>query len=200
MTAQTDLDLGPRRAELERQGYRVIEDEPQLLTAVRSRWHWDCVVTKLTLLVRVRRVQRVTVQLMRADRDWLNQHAGDLDPSALPRGFQKGRAVVVIYLADEADDEARALAAQAPTLEFASFQMAAILEASGQESWYSSTRLWGAVYYPKFQHAIRRMLDPVSPAGNEPISVLGAVLMLMMLVPLALMCCGFPLLTALGSL
>lgn len=200
MTDGLDLELASRRTELERQGYRVIEEEPQLLTAVRSRWYWDCAVTKLTLLVRVRRVQWVTAQLMHADRKWLNQHAGELDPSALPRGFQKGRAVVVIYLADDADEDARQLAAKPPSMEFASFQMAAILEGSGRQTWYSSTRIWGAVYYPKFRHAIQRMIDPAAPSAGEPVSALGVVLLLLIVLPLLALCCMPALLMALDSL
>ncbi len=200
MSHGLDLDLPSRRIDLERQGYRIIEEQPQLLTAVRSRWYWDCAVTKLTLLVRVRRVGRVTGQLMQADRKWLNQHAGELDPSALPRGFQKGRAVLVIYLADDADEDARQLAARPPSMEFASFQMAAILESSGRQTWYSSTRLWGAVYYPKFRHAIQRMIDPAAPATGEPVSALGVVLLLMIVLPLLALCCLPALLMALNSL
>jgi hypothetical protein len=171
------LDLESRKADLTRMGYTVRYEEPGLFVASYARWYWDCMVTKLSYITLVRRVSHLTPQIIQADLASLAQRATEYDPSALPRGFQKGRALVAFYLADTADPEAIRIAKSAPKLDFASFTMAGILEANGNQSWYDKTALWGAVFYAKFHHLMRRLVAPSAAPSSEPISIPGAILM-----------------------
>jgi len=188
----TDLTLSSRAAELEAMGFDIVEQNEHYVDAVRSKWMWECLVTKMTTLIRVRRVGTVTRKLMLEDQKYMAKNAGSLDPSMLPGGFQKGRSVVFVYLADDAAPEALAMAAKPPAMDFAAFNMFAVLQASGEQTWYSGTRLWGAVYYSKFQHFMRNLLEPGRHEPGDPLSWPGVVTSAVLGGVLGTMCCGFP--------
>lgn len=188
----TDLDLSARAAELEAMGFTILEQDEHHVDAVRSKWMWECLATKMTTIVRVRRVGLVTRKLMLEDQKYIAKNASSLDPSMLPGGFQKGRSVMFAYLADEAAPEALQLAQKPPTMDFAAFNMFAILEASGQQTWYQGTRLWGAVYYAKFQHFMRNLMEPGRHAPGDPLSMPGLIISLLLGGMLGGICCGMP--------
>lgn len=183
------MDLATRRAELERLGFRVVNEDATSLVATRAKWHWECFMTKLTVVALVRRVPSVTADNMNADEKWLHDKATKLDPSALPRGFQKGRAFVSVYLADQVDHSAVERAQRKPTLQFATFFMPAVRDAAGNMAWFKETPFVGAVYYPILQFIVRRLLDPSAGAEKEPPSKVG-VIMTLVLVVLPLIACA----------
>jgi hypothetical protein len=175
------MQLAEQRQVLESMGFRVLEEQADQLVAVRSRWHLECMLTKLTYVVFVRRVGVLTAAEIDADRERLAARARSLDPSALPRGFQKGVAVLTVYLAERVEPDARALCARKPQLRFAFFYLPAARDASAGESFYlRSTPAWGMIYYGKFRHLVRRLLDPAL-SGGEPLSISGLVITLLFL-------------------
>jgi len=196
----TDLELTSRATELEAMGFEIIEQDEHHVDAVRSKWMWECLATKMTTIVRVRRVGVVTRKLMLEDQKYMARNAGDLDPSMLPVGIQKSRSMVFLYLADEAAPEALEMARKPPAMDFASFNMFAVLEASGQQTRYSGTRLWGAAYYPKFQHFVRNLLEPGRHAPGDPLSWSGMVGSGILVALVGGMCCGIPALVFLAEM
>ena len=145
--------LAPHRHALEHQGVRVVGDDGEELIAVHSKWHWEVFLTKMTWIVAVTRVGQLTTERIRADRDGLTQKARDLDPSALPRGFQKGMVVLSLYVADSVDDDAAAMLRRKPEMRFAWFHVPGALDRS-------TGQLLGEV------------LQPPSVPGKEPLSKL----------------------------
>ncbi|MCU0676205.1 MAG: hypothetical protein MUE69_25865, partial [Myxococcota bacterium] len=123
------LDLGARKAELLRLGFRLIAEDATSFVAVRSKWYWECMFTKMTTLVVVRRVAAVSAEDIGADAKWILTNADKLDPSALPTGFQKGRIYLAVYLADRVDETAWARAAKKPWSDFGTFFVPAVRDA-----------------------------------------------------------------------
>lgn len=172
------MSLADRRQELERIGFRIVEEAPQRLVAVQKRFHWDCALTRLTYVVFVREVDELTEATIEADRASLTDRARELDPSLLPRGFQKGTAVITAYVARRVTPGARALCEQKPKIRFAFFYMPAVLDTgAGVASYLRSTPMWGALYYAKLRFVLERVLQP-GRGGGWPISIGGALLTL----------------------
>jgi hypothetical protein len=184
-----DAALEARRADLLAMGFTVRHEQDDLFVASRSVWYWDCLVTKMSFIVLVRRVGHLDEATIRADHRELAARATVYDPSALPRGFQKGRALAAFYVCDSADEGAVRLARTRPALDFASFTLAGLVTIGGQQAWYEQTPFFGAVYYAKFHHLMRHLVQPGAHAPGDPLSVPGvavsAVLGLMLLSP----CC-----------
>jgi len=175
------VQLTEQRQVLESMGFRVLEEQADQLVAVRTRWHLECMFTKLTYVVFVRRVGVLSASEIDADRERLAARARSLDPSALPRGFQKGVAVLTVYLAERVEPDARELCARKPRLRFAFFYLPAARDVSAGESFYlHTTPAWGMIYYGKFRHLVRRLLDPAI-SGGEPLSISGLVVTLLFL-------------------
>lgn len=183
------LDLNDRRRELERLGFRVVSEDAGALVATRKKWHWECFVTQLTIVALVRRVASVTAADMDADEQWLHDNAARLDPSTLPRGFQKGRAFLSVYLADRVDTTAVERARRKPALKFATFYLPAVVDATGSSAWYDATPIFGAVYYPIFQFLLRRLLSPTGAPPKEPPSKVGILMTAGCLIAPALLFC-----------
>ncbi len=182
------LDLGARRAELQRLGFRILAEDPTSLVAVRSKWHWECMFTKMTTFAVVRRVTHVTAEDIGADAKWIMTNADKLDPSGLPVGLHKGRIYVAVYLTDHADESAWTRAEKKPWSDFGTFFVPAVRDA-GRTAFYSGTRIWGAVYYPIFQFIVRRLLEPWQPAPDkEPKSTPGVVMTALVLFLLLSVC------------
>jgi hypothetical protein len=193
------LDLGARKAELLRLGFRVIAEDATSFVAVRSKWYWECMFTKMTTLVVVRRVAAVSAEDIGADAKWILTNADKLDPSALPTGFQKGRIYLAVYLADRVDETAWARAAKKPWADFGTFFVPAVRDAS-RAVYFSGTRIWGAVYYPIFQFLLGRLVEPWRPAPEkEPLSVSGLIMTLLVLFMLIGACLCIPLAIAIGN-
>lgn len=172
------MSLSDRRSELERLGFRILEEAPGRLVAAQKRFHWDCALTRLTYVVYVREVDELSEAVIEADRQALSDRARDLDPSILPRGFQKGTAVITAYLARRVTPGARALCEEKPKIRFAFFYMPAVLDASaGVASYLRSTPMWGALYFSKLRFVVDHVLQP-GRGGGWPISIGGAVLTL----------------------
>jgi hypothetical protein len=170
------MPLDAQRKDLETLGFRIVSEREDELVAVRPKWHWDCLFTKLTYVVFVRRTPNLTVADIEADRTRLQDQAKQIDPSALPRGFQKGVVVLTCYLADHVDPAARELCEQSPKVRFAFFYLPAVLDqSSGRAHYIRSTPMWGALFYGKFRHIIGRLLEPARTSGGEPVSVAGVV-------------------------
>lgn len=167
--------LEAHRQELERQGYRIVGTLADGFVAARSKWHWDCMATKISTLVLVRAVADVDAPTILADRAMLTQNATRYDASALPRGFQKGRALVTFYVAERATPDAIALASARPPVDFASFSLAGISE-GGRGHFYRETPLFGGIYFSKFRYLLGRLVEPTASPDDEPLSVPGVVL------------------------
>jgi hypothetical protein len=179
------MSLEQQKTELEGQGFKIVEESPETLVAVRQRWHWDCVFSKLTAVVFVRRVGTLTTTQLETDRAELEARAKNLDPSILPRGFQKGTAVLTAYIADQIEEGARALCEQKPRVRFAWFYLPGVLNlATGQAHFLRTTPLWGAIFFGKFRYILGRLLEPKSVIGREPLSVFGTILTVLIVVML----------------
>jgi hypothetical protein len=186
-----DPELESRKADLTRMGYGIRYEQADLFVASFARWYWECMVTKISFLVLVRRVAHLTRQMIKDDLAALAARATEYDPSALPRGFQKGRALVTFYVADTADADAIELAKTRPALDFASFAMAGVVDRQGNEAWYDKTAVFGAVYYAKFHHLLRRLVRPTAPPVDEPLSIPGVIItaLLVLLILSPCICC-----------
>ncbi len=170
------MSLDLQRSELERFQFQIVKDEPETLIGLRQKWYPDCLLTKITYVVFIRKVQHLSVDIIEADRDQLQTDAKQLNPSLLPRGFQAGVAVITIYIADRVDFEAQSLCKQKPKIRFAWFYLPAALEQSSSKTFsLKETPLWGFLYYSKFRYLIRRLLQPTDAPVQEPKSVVGIV-------------------------
>ena len=186
--------LEPQRRELERLGFNIVAADAREVIGIRQRWHLDCLFTKLTYVVAVRRVERLSAAQIEEDRLGLSERARRLDPSRLPRGFQKGVAVLTAYVADVVEPDARELCARKPKVRFAFFYLPGVLEpATGIATFLRQTPAWGGIYFAKFRHLLGRLLEPARTAAAAPISVFGIVLSVIILGSLALMVAGMAL-------
>ncbi len=174
---EPDGDIAPsletRRIELIRLGHEIVGGDDHSLTAMRSGHPDDLAGIQWTTIVRVRRVPHVDAATIRADQAELRADAPALVPDAkAPLGRRNYRAEVLCYLADTADDEARAIAAAPPPYDMTAHLAVGILEASGQQSRHTGSGpvLWAT--RPKVNYLVSRVLAPASPDPGEPRSVL----------------------------
>ncbi len=155
-------------------GFHIVETTPHSLVGVQKRFHWDVALTKLTYVVFVREVEEVTAAMIAADRAALSQRASELDPSILPRGLQKGTAVITAYLAGRVTPDAQALCERSPEIRFAFFYLPAVLDRSTNVATYlRSTPMWGGLYFSKLRWLADFALHP-KPASAWPVSAVGA--------------------------
>jgi hypothetical protein len=187
----TDLplqdELAQRKTELARLGFNVLPTSGSVV-ATRSKFYWDCLLTKLDYVVFVRKVERLTEDVFVQERAKLEEEAKDLDPSLIPRGMQKGTATVVVFLADEVDaglaDRVRADRQKGA---FAKFFFPVIVDlGTSRAHYFEKTPVVGGVYYAKFRHLAQRLAHPDAPATSEPLSMLGLGLTLWMFGSIAL--------------
>ena len=131
------------------------------------------------MIVRVRRVVHLSAQTARDEMAELFRSGPGLDPCRFPpQGFQKGRVLVLCYLADEADDEARAIANTPPPFDFGGHKQVSILEASGDLTTFSD---FAWVYWatqPRVKWLIERVLAPDTRDPGEPRSLAMFLLLL----------------------
>ena len=146
----------------------------------------DCIATKITYVIFVKKVDELTADRIDRDREELGARAKGLDPSVLPRGFQKGVAVLSMYVADRVEESARQMCLSKPKARFAHFFVPAVLDkSSGQTFFIQGTPAWGALYYSKYRFLIRRLLEPATAPASWPLSVGGIVLGLLILLLMA---------------
>jgi len=150
---------------------------------VRSKFYWDCVFTKMTTLAAVRRVDRIDVDGFEALKQALSDEVSNADPSALPRGFQKGSAVVAVVIADDIDPALKAQVGSSRTKgEFAKMFFPVLVDAhTGEATYFKKTPLIGGVYYAKFRWLAERLSNPGTSTAKEPLSWMGAFLSIWML-------------------
>lgn len=165
------LDITSRRVELERMGFTVVDEATDGFTAARYRLREDLRGLHETKVVRVRRVGHLTADQLRSDQAALRTDAANLDPEQFQSpGLGKYQSLVLFYLADSADAEARSRASGPPIVDFSNIQAAAILEATGEQSWCSRVYLVGAAQQPGLHWIIRRVLSPGTDDSSEPVS------------------------------
>ncbi len=176
------MSLDQQRAELGRLGFRIVADSSDRIVATARRFHWDCVFTWISYIVLVRRVEDLVVPQIDADRDEMQRTAGSIDPSALPRGLQKGTALLTVYVADRVAPAAQELLARKPAVRFASFYVPAALDQSTALTHFvRDTPMWGAIYYGKFRYLIQRLLVQRKSGSSWPLSPFGATLKVLLI-------------------
>lgn len=195
------MNLQTRKTELQRWGFSPVHEDEHSLVMVRSKWHWDIFITKLTVFAAVRKVSSLTLEQMRNDERYLKSQASSWDPSKLPPGFQKGRAYVVTYLVEEAAADAITHARSRPSIDLAAFYYPLVVLPSGQATYFDSNIAFGAAYFPLLRFFARRLAAPETPPPDrEPLSWIGCLVTSMILLLLLLPCCGCLIFGALGEL
>jgi hypothetical protein len=175
--------LEAQRNELTQLGFRIVAEQPDRIVATTKRFHWECMFTRVSYVVFVRRVEELTAQIIEADRNELQQTAKSIDPSTLPRGLQKGTAVITAYVADRVSPDAQQLLDSKPKMRFAFFYIPSAVDQSTRLSHYfRSTPAWGAIYYSKFRYLISRLLTPQGTKPSWPVSTGGAMLTIFFIV------------------
>lgn len=186
-TATAVSPLHAARTELERIGFRIAKDEAESVIAVRSKFHWDCMFTKVTYVVFARHVANLDPATLDADRARLETEGRSLDPSMLPRGLQKGTAVLTAYYADAITPEAVTQLDQKPKVRFAFFYMPGARQCETHPAHFiRSTPMWGALYYSKFRWVLGRLLEPTTTPEKEPLSMAGGIFTLFLVLVIAL--------------
>lgn len=181
------MSLDAQRSELEQLGFRIVEQSGDGLLAITKKFHWDCVLTSLSYVVLVREIAELTPAVIEADRRDLEQRTRQLDPSILPRGLQKGIAVIVAYLAERVTPEARSLCESNPKVRFAYFYLPAARDgATDRVHYLKTTPVWGAVYFSKLRFIVQKVLTPGKGDSTWPVSLGGAALTLFIVAALVM--------------
>jgi len=184
------LYLDQQRDELLRLGYSIVSESEHEIVGVRSVWHWDVIATNMTYVVFLRATGPLSRANVESEYDRMIKQARELDPSRIPRGFQHGRTIVPVYIADHVEPDAIALIEGPAPMHFAVqlFPMA-LDRSTGQAHYLRSTRMWGAAYLPKFRFLAMRLLEPESAPDREPVSGCG-ILVTVLTVLLLLFSCA----------
>ncbi len=174
---------------LEAIGCNVVLEEEGRWVGVRSPFYWDVGFTKMTQVIMVREVEHLSSADLDVDLTWLQDNASSLDPSSLPRGFQKGIGVMAFYHAKTADPDAVARLSSKQKMAFASFFYPAGV-VGGELKMLTSTPMWGAAYFGKFRWLAKKVLTGQGPE-KEPISwMLPIVLGMCFGAPVLVFLCG----------
>lgn len=174
--------------ELKRLGYTIVHEAEDHVVAVRKKWHWDCFFTKLTTIVSLRKVDKLESKDIEIDREKLAEDWKSYDSDILPRGLQRGVAVLPVYLAGEVGEEAHKDCTTAPRMRWAYFFVPACYDESTDEALFlKSNPVWGRMYYPKFRFLWQRLLTPDDAPPKEPVSMMGILLLLFILAMFVLM-------------
>jgi hypothetical protein len=183
----TDQSLLSQQYELKRLNFRILQVEPKSLVASRRSFYWDCFFTLINYTVFVQRVKVLSVQVIESDRLKFLAISKKLNPSFLPKGFQSGDAILVIYIADQVDVNAQLLCESNPRIEFAHFYIPAALDLSRKTTFFAKCMpIWGRVYYRKFSYILKHLFAPNSKLTQEPLSIGGAITALIYLVSISL--------------
>jgi hypothetical protein len=160
---------------------------------MRRRWHWD-VFTRLTTLVRVRRVQQLAKNDMQGGYTELLERFREHDTGRIPRGFQHAWALVDVWLAEAA--EAEALTYGQTTVKKGFAQTWHPVVVTEDRVAMQNGAFYGRAFWPK----TRQVVDAAALAkqGPEQGSLLGTFAGFIMAINaavVALMCCGIPVLS-----
>lgn len=192
--------LEQQRAELERLGYSIVEQSEYEVVGVRSKWYWDCFATNMTVVVFVRATGPLHAVHIQSQTEATIARAKQLDPFRLPVGFQHGRAVVPVYLADGLQPDAQYLCASEQPMRYGvQFFPAALDKTTGQAHYLRTTPIWGAVYFAKWRYLVQHLIEPHNAEDREPISKFGTVYGIVLLVLVLGMLLGLPLLFFLAA-
>jgi hypothetical protein len=168
------MSLQYQRLELGRLQFKEISNTDDSIIALRKKWYWDCLFTRLTTVAFIRKVDQLSGEMIEKDRLDLSNQAKKLDSSLLPRGFQKGVAVLTIYLAQNVDASAQEKCLTKPKVRFAFFYLPSALEQStGKTFILKETPIWGFIYYGKLKYLSQRLLSPSEVPPKEPLSSVG---------------------------
>jgi hypothetical protein len=181
------MSLDAQSRGLEQLGFKIVDRGEDSLVATAKKFHWDCLLTSMSYVVFVRKVAELTPAMIEGDREGLQQRAGQIGPSLLPRGLQKGTSVIVAYLADRVTPEARTVCESKPKVRFAYFYLPAARDgASGLLHFLRETPMWGALYFSKLRFLIQSVLVPGEGGGGWPVSIGGILLTIFVFGTLAL--------------
>jgi hypothetical protein len=157
------LALAPRRRELERLGFTIVEETGDTLVAEHPRFRLWPLALAIKHRVLVRRV-----------RGRLDEAGFAREMARAQEAFSLREAVVrvVVVLADEVDPAVRGVVEDGvtiPGLMRLGVPFPAVLEgATGTGSYFRRTRFVGAAAYPAKRHLARRLLFPqVAPDDAE---------------------------------
>lgn len=153
---------------LEAIGCKVVLQEPGRWVGVRSPFYWDVAFTKMTQVILVREIAHLRSADLDEDLVWLKNNADSLDPSSLPRGFQKGIGVMAFYHSETAEEAAVTRLTGKQKMAFASFFYPAAV-VGGELKMLTSTPMWGAAYFGKFRWLAKKVLTGQGP-DKDPIS------------------------------
>lgn len=149
--------LAARVDTLRRLGFRVLEEKPDVVDAVRSRWHLKLMVTRITVVVRLRQVRELTEQRVEQDRADVRELRRQRDPALLPLGFQHAAVILLVYVCDEASSEAVALAGQRGG-GLATFERVAVVLPDAVHAYTGLDA--GLIYLPLINGLVRTVADP----------------------------------------
>lgn len=184
-----DPRLAARLPTLEAFGFTVVEAKPNMLVAVRCKWHWDCFVQVTTTVGLRVRPSTSKAELMDGQRG-LQQLAERYEPSYLPRGMQHARALLDIVITDEAEPAALTFTQSNVSKGFGWSGHTGMVV--GEQVVPPAKPMWGAAFWPKTGHVADCLLkNEVKP---EPLAVLGLIIAICSMIPgmivLGFTCCG----------
>ncbi|MBE9012633.1 hypothetical protein IQ250_20750 [Pseudanabaenaceae cyanobacterium LEGE 13415] len=169
-----DPSLIGQKAELERLGFQILQEEPNRIIASRRSFYWECLLTYVNYTLFVQRVNELSAEMMISDRDRFIPESKQVNLSPIPRGLQSGNAVLVVYVADRVKPDAQKMCERQGKLKFAEFYIPAALDLERNVAFLiRKTPAWGAIYYPKFKYILARLLSPQGIPNQEPLSTLG---------------------------
>ena len=168
--------LNQQRIELEKLGYAIISQTGNEIIGVRRKWFWDCFATNLTMVIFVQTIESLTAARIDEDAARMIARARDVDPSSLPLGFQKGRAIISVYLAGQVEPDAQRLCSSPQKLRYATmFFPAAMDQSTGSVHYLRTTPFLGSFYFGKLRYPVQHILESTNAPGQEPLSIFGIV-------------------------
>jgi hypothetical protein len=90
-------------------GYSIVRQSDIKIVGVRSKWHFDCYATQLTLVVIVKHIPELDENKIKDDIENAINLSESFDKSFLPLGFQRARAVIPIYLSSNISTDAKTI-------------------------------------------------------------------------------------------
>jgi hypothetical protein len=162
--------------ELKQMGYSIAHKSDSELVGVRSKWYLDCYATKLTLIVFVKHIASLDENKIKDDIEKAIALSETYDKSFLPLGFQRGRAVIPIYLSNDVSPGVKTFCSDPQPVRFSLIVFPAVFDLSYKTVHYlRKTPIIGSVYFPKLRYLVQRLIDPAKAAKKEPISCLGII-------------------------
>jgi hypothetical protein len=159
---------------IEKLGYSIVTKSKNEIVAVRNKWYWDCIATNLTLVVFINNVSELDNIIIEKDTQRMITIAKKVDPSKIPMGFQKGRAVIPIYIAEKVSRDAIKIINSSQSMRYGTIIFPGVLDLSTNNAYYlRDTPLWGGLYIPKLRYLVQHIIDLTNAEETEPISLIG---------------------------